>query len=76
MFDVPDMSSPSHVAPGVSATFDTNRRTRPNDGLAGSRSQAQVRGRMAAPAGRAENTKPTTEALAKTAIRNRMRVVP
>ena len=33
MFDVPDMSSPSHVAPSVSATFDINRRSRRNDRL-------------------------------------------
>ena len=51
MFDVPDMSSPSHVAPSVPATFDINRRSRWNDGLdpmvrAGSCSQVQVRGGM------------------------------
>ena len=51
MLDVADVSSPSHVAPSVPATFDINRRTRRNDGLdlmmrAGSRSQVQVRGGM------------------------------
>ena len=49
MLDVPDMSSPSHVAPSVPATFDINRRSRRNDRLdpmvrAGSCSQVQVRG--------------------------------
>ena len=49
MFDVPDMSSPSHVAPSVPATFDIDRRSRRNDRLdpmmrAGSCSQVQVRG--------------------------------
>ena len=49
MFDIADMSCPSHVAPGVPATFDINWRSRRNDGLdpmvrAGSCSQVQVRG--------------------------------
>src|ERR1700729_2242262 len=49
MLNVPDVSSPSHVAPSVPATFDINRRSRRNDRLepmrgAGSRPQVQVRG--------------------------------
>src|ERR1700733_15154187 len=49
MFDVPDMSSPSHVAPSVPATFDINRRSRRNDRLdsmvrAGSCTEVQVGG--------------------------------
>ena len=33
MLYVPDMSSPSHVAPSLAATFDIDRRSRGNDGL-------------------------------------------
>jgi hypothetical protein len=47
MLYVSDMSSPSHVAPGVPATFDINWRSRRNDSLdpmvrAGSCTQVQV----------------------------------
>ena len=83
MFDVPDMPSPRHVAPRVAATFDINRRSRRDDGLdpmvrARSCPQVQVGGGMgqAASTGRAEKTKPTARVLAKTAIRNRMGVLP
>jgi hypothetical protein len=48
MLYVPDMSSPSHVAPSLAATFDIDRRSRGNDGLdpmmrAWSCSQVQIR---------------------------------
>jgi hypothetical protein len=51
MFDVPDMSSPSHVAPSVPATFDINWCASRNDGLdpmmrAGSCAKVQVGGGM------------------------------
>ena len=83
MLYVPDMSSPSHVAPSLPAALDIDRRSRGDDRLdpmvrAGSCSQVQVGGGvvMAALAGGAKNNKPPARALIKTATRDPMGVLP
>src|ERR1700722_11580613 len=65
MLNVPDVSSPSHVAPSVPATFDINRRSRRNDRLdpmmcARSRPQVQVRGGVGYGCGSRQNRKHQT----------------
>ena len=82
MLYVADMSSPSHVAPSLPATFDIDRRSRGNDGLdpmmrAGParKFRFDVVWVIAALVGIAENNKPPARALIKTAIRDRICVL-